>query len=222
MKLTKEQILQIENYLTNKEIKYIDIRFEILDHIISDVEFIIKNKNISFEEALDEVKLKWDKSLRLKSSLFLGYTNLGPSIFINKCVKIYKPLWLKTIISMVFFLVLIYAILEFFKLDLLYFYSVIKLLYILTILIFTGTLLFWRIKIKRNKLKTSFSYLLNKQVFPNIFFILILLDNLFDEKPENIDFFDLAMLSITVSIVLIGNSLYKNHAKTVSNYNNIG
>jgi len=218
MKLTKEQIQQIEDYLNNKKVKYIDIRFEILDHIISDVEFIIKNNNSYFEDAFSEVKLKWNKNFTSTSSWWLGLSNYAPSIFINKCLRIYKPLVLKSVFGIVLFLIFTYAILEFFKLDLLYFYSIVKMIYIITILTFIGFFIFWKIKIKRIKLKSSFSYLINKQIFPNIFFLLILLGNLFDDKFDNVDYFDIIMLSLTVSVLLIGNSLYKNHVKTVSNY----
>ncbi len=217
-KLTKEQIQQIEDYLTNKDVEYIDLRYEILDHIISDVEFIIENSSSSFEDTLDKVKLKWNKNFTITSSWWLGVSNYVPLIFINKCLRIYKPLVLKNLFGIVLFLIFIYAILYFFQFDLLYFYSVIKMVYIVSTLTFIGFFIFWKIKIKRIKQKSSFSYLINKQIFPNIFFLLILLSNLFDAKPENVDFFDLIILSTTVSVLLIGNSLYKNHVKIVSNF----
>jgi hypothetical protein len=38
MELTKEQVHYIENRLENEGIKYWDIRIEMLDHVVSDVE----------------------------------------------------------------------------------------------------------------------------------------------------------------------------------------
>ena len=55
MKLTKEEIKFIENYLIKNEVKYWDVRLELLDHIVSAVEDKITNDGVSFNEALLEV-----------------------------------------------------------------------------------------------------------------------------------------------------------------------
>ena len=55
MKLTKQEIQFIDNYLIKNEVKYWDVRLEILDHIVSAVEVKIVNDGISFNEALLEV-----------------------------------------------------------------------------------------------------------------------------------------------------------------------
>ncbi|SDG74453.1 hypothetical protein [Winogradskyella thalassocola] len=55
MKLTKEEIQFIDNYLIKNEVKYWDVRLELLDHIVSAVEDKITNDGISFNEALLEV-----------------------------------------------------------------------------------------------------------------------------------------------------------------------
>ncbi|MFT5214842.1 MAG: ribosomal protein S13, partial [Patiriisocius sp.] len=38
MELTKEQIHKVAHYLNVKHITYIDLRMEVLDHIVSDIE----------------------------------------------------------------------------------------------------------------------------------------------------------------------------------------
>ena len=55
MKLTKEEIQFIDNYLIKNDIKFWDVRLELLDHIVSAVEDKITTKGISFNEALLEV-----------------------------------------------------------------------------------------------------------------------------------------------------------------------
>jgi hypothetical protein len=55
MKLTKEEIKFIDDYLIKNEVKYWDVRLELLDHIVSAVEDKITNDGISFNEALLEV-----------------------------------------------------------------------------------------------------------------------------------------------------------------------
>ena len=49
MELTKEQIQYIDHRLENEGVKYWDIRIEMLDHIISDVEKNLKPENTEYE-----------------------------------------------------------------------------------------------------------------------------------------------------------------------------
>lgn len=49
MELTKEQIKFIDHRLENEGIKYWDIRIEMLDHVVSDVESILKPENSAYE-----------------------------------------------------------------------------------------------------------------------------------------------------------------------------
>jgi len=44
MKLTKTQIDYIENQLIKNGVKYWDIRIELLDHVVSDVENSLENQ----------------------------------------------------------------------------------------------------------------------------------------------------------------------------------
>ena len=58
MKLDKEQIAYIENYISNFDVKYYEIYMEILDHLILGVEDILEeDKNISIEKAVLKAKL---------------------------------------------------------------------------------------------------------------------------------------------------------------------
>jgi|GEM_PF-2402858 len=57
MKLTKEQITYIENYIKKNDVKYYEVYMEILDHMILSVEAILENdKEISFEDAVVQAK----------------------------------------------------------------------------------------------------------------------------------------------------------------------
>jgi hypothetical protein len=59
MKLTKEQITYIENYIKSFNIKYYEVYMEILDHIILSVEEILANDTeIAFEDAVVRAKLE--------------------------------------------------------------------------------------------------------------------------------------------------------------------
>ena len=52
MELSKEQIQSIENRLEKNGLKYWDIRIEILDHLVSDIESRLENGE-SYKSALN-------------------------------------------------------------------------------------------------------------------------------------------------------------------------
>lgn len=54
MKLSKEEIQFIDTYLVNKDIIYVDIRYEMIDHIASAVEEKMEAENINFYEAFKD------------------------------------------------------------------------------------------------------------------------------------------------------------------------
>lgn len=84
MKLSKEQIQYIDDYLKYHKFEHWDIRFEVLDHIVKDVESIMK-KGVSFDDAMIEVHQSFGNSLNkiwntgIEHSIFAngnGYKNL--------------------------------------------------------------------------------------------------------------------------------------------------
>ncbi|AXT57366.1 hypothetical protein D1815_17040 [Aquimarina sp. AD1] len=78
-KLTKEQIKFIEEYLISNKVKYWDIRIELLDHIICEVEQRLQH-NISFETAMEQIH----KSFGNKVSFYawdIGVNKSGKSIY---------------------------------------------------------------------------------------------------------------------------------------------
>ena len=50
MELTKNQIHKVEQYLKHKNFDFVDLKIEVLDHIISDIEMKM-SKSFSFENA---------------------------------------------------------------------------------------------------------------------------------------------------------------------------
>ena len=94
MELTKEQIQRIEHYLNAKNITYIDIRLEILDHIISDIETKMIKENLDFETAFYNVTVKWNHHLKETSSWYFGVAFSAPKIVIEKAKNFYKKQFL--------------------------------------------------------------------------------------------------------------------------------
>ncbi|MFT6066363.1 MAG: hypothetical protein ACJAQX_002245, partial [Polaribacter sp.] len=63
MELSKEQIQQVENYLNSKNITYIDLRTEVLDHIVSEIEDKIIENEVTFHHAFAIAKQNWNPKL---------------------------------------------------------------------------------------------------------------------------------------------------------------
>jgi hypothetical protein len=85
MKLTNQQITEIEETLVLNGLKYDDIKLEVTDHIASEIEEKISNEEISFEVAFKEVFEKWKPQLRPATyGLWLGREYSGPKIIMDK------------------------------------------------------------------------------------------------------------------------------------------
>jgi len=64
MKLSKEQITYIDDYLKHHKVKYWDIRIELLDHIVTTVEERME-EGISFDDAMIEVHKSFGNSMKM-------------------------------------------------------------------------------------------------------------------------------------------------------------
>ena len=64
MKLTKEQITYIDAYLKHHKVKYWDIRIELLDHIVTNVEALM-DEGISFDDAMIEVHKSFGNNMTM-------------------------------------------------------------------------------------------------------------------------------------------------------------
>lgn len=91
MKLTKEQIQLINQKLISKGVVYEDVKLELLDHIASDIEQQIENRDSNFEEAFQNVFDKWRLLLQpIKTSVLFFNDFKGPKIVVDKWVLLYK------------------------------------------------------------------------------------------------------------------------------------
>jgi len=64
VKLTKKQITYIDDYLKHHQVKYWDIRIELLDHIVTETE-VLMTEGLSFDKALEEVHMGFGNSMKM-------------------------------------------------------------------------------------------------------------------------------------------------------------
>ncbi|PCI34874.1 MAG: hypothetical protein COB60_04970 [Flavobacteriaceae bacterium] len=77
MQLTKQQVTYIDDYLKHHKVKYWDIRIELLDHIVTKTEVLMR-EGLSFDKALEEVHVSFGNHLRKYHHSTIDY-----DIFVN-------------------------------------------------------------------------------------------------------------------------------------------
>lgn len=91
MKLTTEQIAQIEETLVLDGLVYQDVKLEIIDHIASEIEERMSQEEISFDSVCKSVFEKWKSALVISSSYaWLGAFFKAPQFVVDKLVAYSK------------------------------------------------------------------------------------------------------------------------------------
>lgn len=176
MQLSTEQIQKVEQYLNVKGIKYVDIRLEILDHMVSDIEDNISENEVPFHYAFSTAKQKWNPQLQETTSMFFGFGYAAPKIVIQKAKKIY---WKH------YFLLLLSYFLPFLALTELNFEiqnpsEVSSFIFLKGIAVCSFVSFLYMFMTKKNTLKTTYGFILNAQslgVLVGLFVLMIFIKN---------------------------------------------
>ena len=208
MKLKETQITTIDNILDKSGVVYVDYKFEILDHIATEVEELMAGKDLSFENSLDLILKKWEPKLKKSTASTFGYFWEMPEILMQKARKLY---WRKMILlfgtSFVFMgiLLLIKEVLAKFTENICY------LLISILAIQFVGY-----IKIRLSRQKTTFGFLYKQQFFAFFFMYLISIYTLsingkLLEKSENEIFPVIFMIATLVVAPIMNFKFYNEH-----------
>lgn len=164
MKLDKNQIHIIETVLDKLGVVYVDYKYEILDHIATEVEEKMIIHTITFEEAFPEVLKKWQPKFKKSSSVLFGYFWEMPEILLNKCIKMYRK---KLLLVFTGAMVLTSGFLlfsSFLKNHLVDFFSIATILYSVAFLLSA----LGYVKIRLSKRKTSYGFLYKQQFMASV------------------------------------------------------
>ena len=211
MELKKEQLQRIEHYLNVKDIYYIDLRVEIFDHIVSDIEAEILIENFHFETSFYKVTDMWNKQLKPSSSFYFGLAHSAPKIVLEKAKSYFKKWFL-----FIYFLFFLFMFLE----------SKLKLsisenmqLYIANLLIVVNILfaiiyIFLMFRNSKIKDKTSYSFILKTQNLGLILgFIGIIFSGIIDKVTP--------IYSLTIMFIAVTFCYYhflKKHKEAIKKY----
>ena len=147
MKLTNEQIEIIDQTLMDKGVVYDDIKLELLDHIITDIELETEESN--FDVAFSKAMLKWERELEETSSF---WDNLvGPRVIIGKYSALSKKKYLLSLLFAVAFSILMIIITKLNPEE--YIYNVLKMVFtsayiVLDLIIIISLFFIWKLKTK--------------------------------------------------------------------------
>jgi hypothetical protein len=213
MELTTAQIKKVENYLYNKNFDFIDLKDEILDHMISDIESKM-SKNLSFENAFKMMVLKWDTHFRDTSSFFFGLMYSNSKIVVKKAVKLFKPFYFLYIAA--YFLPV--AFLKLFPVT--FSESIVNFIngFLLSFsIVMLGYMLFIFIKTRMTKVKTTYRFILSTQYFGLILLIMGLSVGVFKDDGMLNPVFT-GFVSAGYAIVFICHYFYKKHQAEITKY----
>jgi hypothetical protein len=170
MKLNNQQIAFIDETLVLNGLTYDDIKLEVMDHIASEIEFLMEENSLSFEGNLRLVLKKWEPELKPSFSGLIGFTN--PKIMTVKCHKIVKKLFMTVIpISfLVTFLLMLVVRHSSYEVILTNSQTILKSFVLFE---FCLVILAWGL-VFSSKHQTTYSYLIKKKSFGLIVFLLLL------------------------------------------------
>ena len=196
---------------------YVDVRYEVLDHIVTDIEHLINSKNLSFEEASNKVYFRWNRNFCSRSSLWIGLAFNGPKVIIDKVESLFKKLILKSqLVTMIIIYISSY-ILENISMNGMEYISEMKPLIDISMVINLICIFYWFFKIQKTNLKTCYSYLFKINLLPTVL-IFVLISTIFGVGGNSLNSFRVVIL---FSSLWSGRQLYKNHMKNISLYSSL-
>ena len=169
MKLSTEQIDLIDRYLEQRNLMFVDVKVELMDHLSCEIEQEMTDNDTPFESAASIVFERWESELQTKKSCLIGLKNDFPEFVVKNLFR--KVLFHFSFIILTLLLTGIYSIT---KTDFAESESIIS--YFNCAVIFFGIIYFiMNRKINQSKLKTTHSF----QFFYFYFPFLLLLIHLF-------------------------------------------
>jgi hypothetical protein len=214
MEITTEQIQQVETYLTKKNFDFIDLKVEVLDHMISDIESLL-TKKYSFEDAFRITVLKWKKYFEETSSFYFGFSYSESKIVVKKAIKMFKPfyfIYLAAYFLPVAFLKLVPIKVAEDTASFINGFLVSSASILLTYLFIIV------IKAKQSKVKTTYRFILKTQYLSVVLLVLgVFLGPIFNDEGEMNAAFT-GFTSVGFAVVFFCHYFYKKHEEAIHLY----
>jgi hypothetical protein len=212
MELSKEQIQQVENYLNSKNITYIDLRTEVLDHIVSEIEDKIIENEVTFHHAFAIAKQNWNPKLEEATSMFFGVGFSAPKIVIQKAKKVYWKQYVFLLAS--YFLPFLLLTYFNFKIQNPTEYSSFILFKGVTILSFVAFI--YMLVFRNYKLKTTYGFVLKSQSLSAFIGLIVLA--IFFTKLKELNGINIGIFCTFIYTTFSYFHFYKKHQEAIQKY----
>jgi hypothetical protein len=83
MKLSTKQIDLIDRYLEQRNLLFVDVKVELMDHLCCEIEQEMTDNDIPFESAASIVFERWQAELQVKKSWLIGLKNNFPEFVVK-------------------------------------------------------------------------------------------------------------------------------------------
>ena len=208
MKLTKEQITIISDYIDYCGIKEIDIKLELVDHIATQTEEAIVMDGVSFEQALRKVMANWYPLFTKEKSFHIGLFYTFPKIVMKKIEARVKKTYIYLVISFILWTLLTFVLKLEFSINeitnsVVNFVSIAIGIAIVSILI--------RINFKTKP--TTYRFLVNQS--SPILLLLLFIIYAFDTEMNSLKIYFMALVFVQFVFMCIN---FKNHIKCIKKY----
>ena len=212
MELTKEQIHKVAHYLNVKHITYIDLRMEVLDHIVSDIETKMMKENLDFETVFYSVTDKWNSQLKETTSMFFGVGFSAPKLVIQKAKKVYWKQYILLLASYFLpFLLLTHFDFKVQNPTEFSFFIIFKGVIILSVLAFI-----YMFFSRNNKIETTYGFILKAQSLGAIIGLIVLL--IFFTKLKELNGINIGMFCFFIFMTFSYFHFYKKHKQAIKKY----
>jgi hypothetical protein len=212
MELTTKELQRVEHYLNVKHITYIDLRMEVLDHIVSDIETKMMKENLDFETAFYNVTDKWNKQLKETTSMFFGLGFSAPKLVIQKAKKVYWKQYILLFTS--YFLPFILLTHFNFKIQNPTEYNLFFILKGILILSFVAFI--YMLLSKNNKIETTYGFILKAQSLGAITGLIVLL--IFFTRLKELNGINIGMFCSFIFMTFSYFHFYKKHKQAIKKY----
>jgi hypothetical protein len=198
MKLSPSQIEYIEHTLVKNDLNFDDLKFELIDHIASEIEMKMAIDEMSFTTAFYSVFDNWKEQLRpSQNTVFLGRNLVAPKIVIDR-LSFLKKRELLTGFGFCFIVTLLFYGMNttnIFRSFLQNIEPIIQKVFLLTSILLT----IFKIILYKSELRTTYSVLFNKSFFLAIpFCVIISLGGFSFFRTESIDNLRMSAVSATI------------------------
>lgn len=224
MKLTVNQIEKIDETLTINGIIYDDLKLEIIDHIASEIEAELKEKDFDFETVFVKVFEKWKKQfIPTTYGFWLGYFHSGPKIYMDRFLKFTQNEYKWGAILFAFALLV-----NFFNYDiyLTYEYSnILRVIVKIVVAVLFAIFVCGRILLLKSKFITTYSEMFKKRTYLTALYFVMIMVGVYPVLPADDNqqgkLFSLLFIILFISYIFNGIRLLVRHYKTKKQFERV-